>query len=68
MQNHTVVIPDPETKPLLRPTEVAAVMGWSKNTVYALIHDQQLGSIKVRQRLYVPTTALRAFLQLAESA
>ncbi len=64
MSSHTVVIPDPETKPLLRPTEVAALMGWSKNTVYGLIKGKQLKSIKVRERLYVPTTALRSFLQL----
>jgi excisionase family DNA binding protein len=64
MVNNTVVIPDPETQPLLKPTEVAALMGWSKNTVYELVRTGELGSIKVRQRIYVPTRALRTFLQL----
>jgi excisionase family DNA binding protein len=64
MVNNTVVIPEPETTPLLRATEVAELLGWSKNTVYELIHSGQLPSIKVRQTIYVPTTGLRTFLQL----
>jgi excisionase family DNA binding protein len=64
MVNNTVVIPEPETRPLLKATEVAELMGWSKNTVYELIHSGQLTSIKVRKSIYIPTTALRAFLQL----
>jgi excisionase family DNA binding protein len=63
-RNNRSVIPDPETKPLLRVTEVADLMGWSKNTVYALIHDGQLGAIPVQKRFYVPTTKLREFLAL----
>lgn len=64
MNTVTPLIPDPETKPLLRPTEVAATLKWSKNTVYALIKTGELETIKVKGRFWVPTTALRAYLRL----
>jgi excisionase family DNA binding protein len=67
-RNNKLVIPESETKPLLKVGEVADLMGWSKNTVYALIHDGQLGAIQVRSRFYVPTTELRTFLRLPAEA
>lgn len=60
----TPLIPDPEAKPLLRPTEVAATLKWSKNTVYALIKSGELETIKVKGRFFVPTSSLRAYLRL----
>jgi excisionase family DNA binding protein len=48
----------------LRPTEVAKLLGWSKNTVYGLIRTGQLDVIHVGKRLWVPNVALRRFLQL----
>jgi excisionase family DNA binding protein len=66
MVNTTVVIPDPETTPLLKPTEVAALLGMSKNTIYDLVEAGQLESIRVRKRIYVPTTSLRTFLRLKD--
>lgn len=58
------LIPDPEITPLLRPSEVAAILRWSKNTVYALIKSGDLESIKVRGRFWIPVTGLRAYLRL----
>lgn len=65
MENtRSAVIPDPEQKPLLRPTEVASTLRWSKNTVYELIHSGELAHIKVGGRYWVPTAALREYLRL----
>lgn len=64
MTNTYSLIPNPESKPLLKPQEVAPLLGWSKNTVYELIHTGELESIKVRGRYWVPTSALRAYLRL----
>jgi excisionase family DNA binding protein len=58
------LIPDPEAKPLLRPSEVATTLRWSKNTVYALIKSGELETIKVRGRFWIPTSALREYLRL----
>lgn len=60
----TALIPDPEEKPLLRPSEVAALLKWSKNTVYALVKSGELESLTVKGRFWIPTTGLRAFLHL----
>lgn len=65
MENSPVtVIPFPEEKPLLRPREVARLLRWSPNTVYALIKSGELEAITVKDRYFVPTAALRAYLQL----
>jgi excisionase family DNA binding protein len=60
----TTLIPDPREKPLLRPSEVAEILKFSKNTVYGLIEAGELEHIKVRTRFWVPTTALMAYLRL----
>ena len=60
----TQLIPDPEAKPLLRPSEVASILKWSKNTVYALIKSGELEAIKVKGRFWVPTSALRSYVRL----
>lgn len=58
------LIPSSEEKPLLRPSEVASLLKWSKNTVYDLIKSGELEVIRVRGRFWIPTTALRAYLRL----
>jgi excisionase family DNA binding protein len=60
----THLIPDPEAKPLLRPSEVAPMLKWSKNTVYALIKSGELEAITVRGRFWIPTSSLRRYLRL----
>lgn len=65
MENRSVTaIPVPEEKPLLRPREVARLLRWSPNTVYALIKSGELESLNVKGRYFVPTSALRTYLQL----
>lgn len=64
MENTATVIPFPEDQPLLRPREVARLLRWSPNTVYALIKSGELDSLTVKGRFFVPTSALRAYLQL----
>lgn len=63
-QNPTTLIPDPRERPLLRPSEVAVLLKFSKKTVYHLIQAGELEHIKVRTRTWVPTTALMAYLRL----
>lgn len=64
----TALIPDPEEKPLLRPSEVAPLLKWSKNTIYALIKSGELEAITVKGRFWIPTKALREYLHLEEAS
>lgn len=57
-------IPDPETRPLLKVSEVAKITGFSEENVYALVKSGELKSIRNGRHIYVTTTGLRAFLQL----
>ena len=68
MTNPMPLIPDPEEKPLLRPSEVAPMLKWSKNTVYGLIKSGELEAIKVRGRFWIPTSALREYLRLPKAS
>lgn len=57
-------LPGPEEKPILRPSEVAWYLRWSKNTVLSLIHSGELAAIKVGNRYFIPNTELRRYLRL----
>lgn len=60
----TSLIPTAEEKPVLRPSEAAQLLHWSKNTIYDLIKSGDLEVIKVKGRFWIPTSALRAYLRL----
>jgi excisionase family DNA binding protein len=66
VENRTDVlrIPTAETKPLLTPPEVAAILRVGKNTVYDLIRSGQLPAFKVGRSYKVPTAELRKFVGL----
>ncbi|WP_371640925.1 helix-turn-helix domain-containing protein [Streptomyces virginiae] len=49
--------------PLLTVAEVAAVMRVSKMTVYRLVHDGHLPSIKVGRSFRVPENAVHEYLR-----
>jgi len=58
---------DPETNPLLRPTEVAQVLGVSLSSVYKLTRTGVLPTVTVggRKSMRIRTADLRTFLGLA---
>ena len=43
--------------------DVASILKVSTKTVYALIHDKQLKSIRVRGQIRIPSKALDVFLK-----
>jgi excisionase family DNA binding protein len=58
---------DPEANPLLRPTDVAEVLGVSLSSVYKLTRNGVLPTVTVggRKSTRIRTADLRAFLGLA---
>lgn len=47
--------------------EVAARLRVSKMTVYRLVNDQELTSVRVRRSVRVPVSAFEAYVQRAEA-
>ena len=52
-------------EPLLTITEVANVLRVSKMTIYRLVHDGQLPSMRIGKSLRVPVSALDSYLSQA---
>lgn len=60
-------IPYAEVQPLMSVAEVARALGWSKNTVYALIHDGTFEPVRQGRNKKIRTADLRHYLRLPVS-
>jgi predicted DNA-binding transcriptional regulator AlpA len=55
-----MTFPDPATRPLLRPEELLEfIPGMGRSALYEAIRRDEIPSVKIGRRLYVPTAALR---------
>ena len=48
---------------ILTPVEVSKVLGVCKKTVYQLLHDGDLNSIRIGRRILVPKIFLQDYIQ-----
>lgn len=60
--------PAEQYETLLTISEVANVLRVSKMTIYRLVHDGQLPSMRIGKSLRVPVSALDAYLSQAADA
>jgi len=52
-------------QPFMTVAEVAALMRVSRMTVYRMVHEGQIASVKVGRSFRVPETAVNAYLRQA---
>ena len=50
----------------LTPNEARLVLGVGRNTIYSILGDGTLKSIKIRKKYIIPKTAILAFLNQTE--
>jgi len=56
------VVPDATERPTLTVDETGEVMGISRNSAYKAVRDGTIPSIRIGNRILVPTAALRRML------
>lgn len=50
----------------LTPSELVAILGVSRSSIYALLHSRRIGSVKIGRRFICPRAALDRFLASAD--
>lgn len=59
---------DPELEPTKSVDDTARILGISRQSAYAGVHDGTIPSIRIRGRILVPTAGLRRLLMLDGAA
>jgi len=60
------MVPDANERPTLTVDETGELMGISRNSAYKGVKDGSIPSIRIGNRILVPTAALRRMLQVDE--
>lgn len=60
-------VPAPPPPKFVTVAEIAVQLRVSKMTVYRLVNDQELTSVRVRRSVRVPVSAFEAYVQRAEA-
>ena len=60
----TLRIPTAEERPTMKPEDLCELLGMARSSIYQGIARGEIPSIRIGRRLFVPTAALRAMLQL----
>ena len=62
-------LPDPHERPLLRPAELIGLHpDLKRSAIYDAIKRNEIPSVKIGARVYIPTAGLLRLLQLDETA